>query len=151
MKRERVGKWVLSVLLWFFGGTLYFFSEVIWKTARGRPETISWTMLAVALILCIPLERLGAELPWKLSLPYQATICAAAITAVEFVAGCILNLWLGLGIWDYSEMPYNLCGQICLPFCFVWFVASIFGIVLFDWMRYAVEGGERPHYYLITE
>lgn len=97
MERKRIGKWVLSVLLWFWTGGVYFFGEVIWKTSQGRPETISWTMFALAIILAVPLERFGAELPWGMPLVGQACICAAAITALEFVTGLVLNVWLGLG------------------------------------------------------
>lgn len=144
--RERIGKWVLSILLWFWAGGVYFFAEVIWKTAQGRPETISWTMFALAIILAIPMERFGAELPWEMPLIAQAGISALAVIATEFVAGLILNIALGLGIWDYSNMPGNIMGQICPQFALLWFVVSIIGIVLMDWMRYAVEGGEKPHY-----
>ena len=35
MERKRIGKWVLSVLLWFWTGGVYFFGEVIWKTSQG--------------------------------------------------------------------------------------------------------------------
>lgn len=144
--RERIGKWVLSILLWFWAGGVYFFAEVIWKTAQGRPETISWTMFALAIILAIPMERFGAELPWEMPLIAQAGISALAVIATEFVAGLILNVALGLGIWDYSNMPGNIMGQICPQFALLWFIVSIIGIVLMDWMRYAVEGGEKPHY-----
>lgn len=144
--REHIGKWVLSILLWFWAGGVYFFAEVIWKTAQGRPETISWTMFALAIILAIPMERFGAELPWEMPLIAQAGISALAVIATEFVAGLILNVALGLGIWDYSNMPGNIMGQICPQFALLWFVVSIIGIVLMDWMRYAVEGGEKPHY-----
>ena len=144
--RERIGKWVLSILLWFWAGGVYFFAEVIWKTAQGRPETISWTMFALEIILAIPMERFGAELPWEMPLIAQAGISALAVIATEFVAGLILNVALGLGIWDYSNMPGNIMGQICPQFALLWFVVSIIGIVLMDWMRYAVEGGEKPHY-----
>jgi len=84
--RERVGKWLLSVLLWVWTGTLYFFIEVIWKTSHGRPEMISWTMLLLAIILAVPLERFGAELPWEMPLMVQSAVCGVAITVVEFVA-----------------------------------------------------------------
>ena len=144
--RERIGKWVLSILLWFWAGGVYFFAEVIWKTAQGRPETISWTMFALAIILAIPMERFGAELQWEMPLIAQAGISALAVIATEFVAGLILNVALGLGIWDYSNMPGNIMGQVCPQFALLWFVVSIIGIVLMDWMRYAVEGGEKPHY-----
>lgn len=79
----------------------------------------------------------------------QSVICACGITVVEFVAGLILNIWLGLGVWDYSAMPGNLMGQICPQFFLVWIALSMFGIVMLDWMRYAIEGGEKPHYKFI--
>ena len=109
-------------------------------------ETISWTMFALAIILAVPLERFGAELPWGMPLVGQACICAAAITALEFVTGLVLNVWLGLGVWDYSHLAGNILGQICPQFTLLWLVLSVVGIVILDWMRYAVEGGKKPHY-----
>lgn len=141
-------KAVLSVLLWTWAGAVYFFLEVGWKTLHGAPEAISWTMLLLAIVLVVPLERCGAELPWEMPLFLQAVICGTAITAVELLAGLVLNVGLGLGIWDYSGLPGNLWGQICPQFWALWCVLSAFGIVVLDWMRYAVEGGERPHYTL---
>lgn len=149
MKRERVGKWVLSALLWVWTGGLYFFIEVAWKTFRGRPDTISWTMFALAIILAVPLERFGAEMEWETPFWCQVTVCALGVTAMEFVAGLILNRWLGLGVWDYSHMAGNLLGQICPQFFLIWVVLSAVGIIMLDWMRYAVEGGEKPHYKII--
>lgn len=149
MDRNKAAKWTLSLLLWTWAGTLYFFGEVAWKALQGRPETISWTMLALAIVLAIPLERFGAELPWTMPLALQAAICAAAITATEFAAGCLLNLWLRLDIWDYSHLPGNLLGQICPQFSLLWLALSLLGIVLLDWMRYAIEGGDKPRYRLI--
>ena len=35
MERKRIGKWVLSVLLWFWTGGVYFFGEVIWEDFSG--------------------------------------------------------------------------------------------------------------------
>ena len=145
---SKPGERVLSVLLWFFGGTLYFLLEVAYKTATGHQERISWTMLVLAVVLCVPVERAGAELPWECPLWLQAAVCAALVTLVEFCAGCMLNLWIGLDIWDYSDIPFNLLGQICLPFSLVWLVLCFLFIVVFDWMRYAVIGGDKPTYFL---
>lgn len=143
---SRAGRWVLSILLWFWGGTVYYLLEVVYKTATGHPERISWTMLVVVILLTVPVERCGAELPWSCPLWLQAAACAALVTVVELVAGLILNVWLGLGVWDYSQFPGNLWGQICPQFAAVWWVICLVFIPVFDWMRWAVEGGERPHY-----
>lgn len=146
--RRSIGKWFLSILLWVWTGTLYFFIEVMWKSAHGKPESISWTMLLLAMILAIPLERFGAELPWEMPLSLQAVICGTAITVTEFLAGLVLNVWLKMGVWDYSQMKYNILGQVCPQFLLIWVVLAAVGIVMLDWMRYAIEGGKRPHYSL---
>lgn len=146
---SRAGRWVLSMLLWTWGGTVYYFLEVVWKLLREEPERISWTMLVVAVILCIPVERCGAELPWSCPLWLQALACAALVTAVELVAGVVINLWLGLGVWDYSHLPGNLWGQICPQFSALWWGLCLVFIPIFDWLRWAVENAkseEKPHY-----
>ena len=145
---SKSGERVLSVLLWFFGGTLYFLLEVAYKTATGSPERISWTMLVLAVVLCVPVERAGEEWPWECPLWLQALCCAALVTLVEFVAGLVLNLWLVLDIWDYSDTPFNLLGQICLPFSLAWWVLCFAFIPVFDCRRWAVIGGEKPKYYI---
>lgn len=143
---SRAGRWVLSMLLWTWGGIVYYFLEVIWKLLREEPERISWTMLVVAVILCVPVERCGAELPWSCPLWLQGLACAALVTAVELVAGLILNVWLCLGVWDYSHLPGNLWGQICPQFAAVWWGLCLMFIPVFDWLRWTVEGGTKPVY-----
>lgn len=140
---------ILSMLLWTWGGAVYYMLEVIYKTATGNPERIHWSMLVVAVFLSMVIERCGAECPWEWSLPLQALVCTVLITAVEFVAGLVLNVWLGLGIWDYSNLPLNFMGQICLWYSALWFVLSLVFIPVFDWLRYLVQGGERPRYSLL--
>lgn len=146
MKKYKLSNFLLSWLLWTWGGTLYFFMEVIYKTLKGKPESISWTMLLVAFLLCIPLERFGAELPWEMPMIFQTLICGVAITIVELIAGIIINIILGMNVWDYSNLPFNFLGQICLSFSLLWCVLSYFGIKIFDWIRYTIIGGIRPQY-----
>lgn len=50
---------------------------------------------------------------------------AIAVTVVEFVIGCVVNLMLGWHVWDYSSMPFSLMGQVCLGFCGLWFLLCI--------------------------
>ena len=142
----KLSNFLLSMLMWTWGGTLYFFMEVVYKTLTGNPDHISWTMIIVAFILCIPLERFGDELPWEMPMILQTIICAVAITITELISGLILNVWFGLHVWDYSELPFNFMGQICLQFSLLWVVLSFFGIKAFDWIRYTIVGGIRPQY-----
>ena len=105
-----------------------------------------WLVLAV--LLTIPVERCGEQLHWGVPLWLQALACAALVTAAELAAGLILNVWLGLGVWDYSDLPGNFMGQICPQFAAIWFGLCLVFIPAFDWMRWSVEGGQRPKYYL---
>ena len=143
----RAGRWVLSMLLWTWGGTVYFLIEVVYKTATVHPERISWTMLVLAIVLTVPVERCGAQLPWTCPLWLQGLACAALVTAVELAAGVVLNLWLGLGVWDYADLPGNLWGQICPQFAVVWWALCLGFIPAFDWLRWSIEGGEKPNYH----
>ena len=50
--------------------------------------------------------------PWDFGLLWQSLIGSVIITACEFITGVIVNIWLGLGVWDYSTLPFNILGQI---------------------------------------
>lgn len=43
-------------------------------------------------------------------------------------------------------MPFNLWGQICLPFSVLWVFLAGIAVVLDDWLRYWLFREERPHY-----
>ena len=87
-------------------------------------------------------------LSWETPIWLQAVFGSAIITCFEFMAGCILNLWLDLGIWDYSQMPFNIMGQICLAFSIAWIGLSVLAIVLDDYLRYWFFHEEKPRYKL---
>ena len=59
---------------------------------------------------------------------FLAAIGALMVTAVEFITGCIVNLWLKKKVWDYSKMPFNILGQICPVFTLLWGLLSLFAI-----------------------
>ena len=68
---------------------------------------------------------------------------------VSFISiGLILNIWLHLGIWDYSHMPLNVLGQICLPFTLIWCILSLVAIILDDYIRFWFFNEEKPNYKL---
>ena len=67
----------------------------------------------------------------------------------ELFTGCIVNLWLGWGVWDYSSLPMNLRGQICLPYCLLFLPLCLLAIIIDDYIRYWVFHEEKPHYKII--
>lgn len=85
---------------------------------------------------------------WDMPLYKQMLIGAMIITTLEFIAGIIVNIILEWNVWDYSNVPFNILGQICIPFCIIWFFLSLSAIVLDDYLRYWLFGEEKPHYIL---
>ena len=132
--------WQGHLVRWLFGGVLYGVLEVLW---RGHTH---WTMMALAALLCVPLDVANEHMPWSLPLTVQAALGGLAITAGELAAGLILNVWLGLGVWDYTGQWGNLWGQVCPLYTALWCLLAGPVIVGFDWLDYWLCGGERPGY-----
>ena len=107
-----------SVLSFFVGGILYACIEI---AVRGWTH---WSMAVCGGLCLVGIYHVNRLLR-RHSILLRALCGAGIITAVEFAAGCILNLWLGLDIWDYRHYTLNLLGQICPYMSFGWFLLSI--------------------------
>lgn len=129
------------VILFLIGGLAYCGIEILW---RGHTH---WTMGVLGGFCFVIIGGLNNYIPWEMKLWKQAVTGSLVVTSCEFIAGIILNLFLGLHIWDYSNMPFNLLGQICLPFTVLWFFLSIVCIFVDDWLRYTLFYEEKPKYY----
>lgn len=80
---------------------------------------------------------------------WQQTIIGTPIALlIEFISGLFLNCYLHLNIWDYSNLPFNLYGQVCPQFALIWFIIIPFGIWVDDYFRwvYFKEGYYYPWY-----
>lgn len=128
------------LLLFATGGLLYNVLELVW---RGWSH---WTMFFLGGLCFVSLGMINEVMAWKMPLWQQVIIGACIITGLEFITGCIVNLWLGWAVWDYSRMPGNILGQICPQFFILWIPVSLVGIVLDDCLRFWMFGEERPHY-----
>ena len=107
---------LLSALLW--GGFLYGLIEVLY---RGYTHP-SMFLLGGICFLCIGGIRrsfLGACAAQKMLL------CAGVVTLLEFLCGMLVNRVLGLGVWDYSAMPLNVMGQVCIPYSAAWCLLAV--------------------------
>lgn len=131
------------IFLWFIGGLIYIGIELAY---RGYSH---WTMFVLGGICFVTLGLINQVIPWEVPLYQQILIGDVIVTALEFITGCIVNIWLGWGIWDYSHLPGNVMGQICPLFCVIWLPVCLAGILLDDWLRYWLFGEDRPHYKII--
>lgn len=120
-------KAVENFVVFLLGGVIYSLIEV---TFRGYTH---WSMtLTGGLCLLIMFRRFTAR-PHE-PLVVKCLFGAITITVLEFIAGCIVNLWLGWGVWDYSGMMFNLFGQICLPFSVLWFFLTVPAVLICNYL-----------------
>lgn len=130
------------VFLFIVGGIAYNIVEILF---RGYTFPSMFILGGLCFVL---IGGINEYYPWTMPLPLQMLISAFIVTTLEFVFGVVLNVWLGLGIWDYSNLPFNLMGQISLIFSIAWFFLSLVGILLDDVLRWVLYNEEKPRYYL---
>ena len=133
------------LVLFLIGATTYYFIEIAW---RGYSH---WTMFILGGICFILLGLINELIPWEMSIIKQGVIGSGIVTMLEFFVGLLVNVYLQWGIWDYSNMPCNICGQVCLPFSLLWILISIVAIILDDFLRYKLFKEDKPHYTLFTK
>jgi len=126
--------------LWLWGGGVYYCIELFY---RGHSHI---SMFAVGGVCFLLLGAINNYLPWRMGLAWQALFGAVIITAVELTAGLIVNVWLGLDVWDYSGLPLNLFGQISLLYSLYWIPLAAVGIFLDDFLRWKLYGEQTPRY-----
>lgn len=132
-----------QIILCIIGGSSYVGIEMLW---RGHSH---WTMFLLG-AMCFAYAGIQNEFTsWDKPLTLQSLQVAVFITVAEFITGCIVNLWLGWSVWDYSGLLFNLLGQICLPFSLLWVILGTAAIILDDYLRYWFFHEEKPHYRLL--
>lgn len=120
------------------GAFIYSTIEVV---ARGFTH---WSMAITGGLCLILLYEVFTRMPF-LPLWKKCLLGSLIITALEFIAGNIVNITLGLNVWDYSHIPLNLFGQVCLPFTFLWFLLCIPAKMICEGLdRIAFNHSRRP-------
>jgi len=119
--RKPISSFFPSFLL---GATLYPIIELLF---RGRTH-ISMSILGGICSLAIALvDRALGKRKWV----RKAFLSSLIILQLEFIAGVILNLRYQMNVWDYSDEPFQLAGQICLRFWIYWFLLSLIAMAAF--------------------
>ena len=113
-----------NFILFLFGAISYVIIELLW---RGHTH-FSMFILGGLCFLLVGLINEKRKIP----LISQMVIGAGIITLLEFICGYIVNIRLGLNVWNYADMPFNIMGQICLPYTLAWFVLSGVCVVVDD-------------------
>ena len=127
-------------LLFCYGGFLYYLVEVLW---RGYSH---WSMYMLG-GLCFLYAGVQNEFTsWEQPLWLQVLKVDIFVLISEFLTGCVVNLWLGWNVWDYSSLPFNILGQSCPQFALLFLPLCLLAIVLDDYIRYYAFKEEKPYY-----
>jgi len=71
----------------------------------------------VAVLVCLS--------PFEGNLPMLYAGSVVLTTALELVTGFLMEKLFHQRWWDYSKMPLNLGGYVCLPFSLIWGAACV--------------------------
>jgi len=127
---------ILKILsIWFLMGMVYFVIEGIWRIPKGGYANISMLFVGG---LCGLLIGSVNQFPkfYNISVWKQAIIGTIIVLVVEYISGYVLNIKMSLDIWDYSDMYFNINGQICLEFGLLWLLLMPAAIWLEDFIRF---------------
>ena len=109
--------YLLYGAMFLFGGDVYCIIELLYRQ-RTHYSMFFCAGFAVMLLYYIYTAK---QMPVFLF----ALVGAAIITLLELIFGIVFNMLLGMSVWDYSAVPLNILGQICLPFSAIWYAFSI--------------------------
>jgi uncharacterized membrane protein len=115
------------------GGASYIIIELLW---RGGTH---WSMFALGGVCFLAISGISDALGSRAPAAAVMLASAVVVTALELVFGYVLNIRLRLGVWDYSDVPYNIMGQICPKYTALWFVLSYFCIKLSSGIKKAMN------------
>ncbi|MBQ8858536.1 MAG: hypothetical protein IJ012_01935 [Clostridia bacterium] len=123
-----------AALAFVFGAVLYPSLEVLW---RGYSH---YSMALAGGVACLLLYGLSALYP-SLSRVARAAIGGGLILLVEFTFGVVFNIFLGMGVWDYTGKPFAILGQVCPTYALLWCALGYLFAALFDRVRKEMAEG----------
>ena len=98
----------------------YFCYSLVEIVMRGYTH---WTMCLTGGFVMSVLYALNSRR--TMTLIRSCALGSLLITAIELTVGIFDNIIMHWNVWDYSNMPFNFMGQICIPFSAFWFVLCI--------------------------
>ena len=114
---KKIAKYLVLAIIGFF---LYTSIEMLW---RGHTYAAMGAAGALSLVIIYRVHFAFDSLP----IGVRCLVDAALITLVEYAFGFVFNIILRRGMWDYSNMPLNVYGQICPLYFALWYLLCIPG------------------------
>ena len=109
------------IILFFTGGCVYVLMELMYRKKSHVSMFIDGGIcLYIIDLLCNRVKKTG-----KMSLYKRGVLSTAVITGIELITGFIVNRKMKLKVWDYSKLPLNFKGQICIGYSVLWYILSL--------------------------
>ena len=83
-----------------------------------------WSMMLTGGACVLTIYYINIEFP-RAPLLLRALGGTFIIGFFELMVGLVVNIWFEWDIWDYSDVPGNILGQICPLFSGAWFLLSL--------------------------
>lgn len=134
--KKRVGRFLI---LWLLLGVAYSQLELFFR---------GFTYVQMTFIggLCGALIGLLDAHPayYNRTMFQQCVLGTLIVLLIEYISGYLFNIKLGMDIWDYTCLPCNLRGQICLPTAVIWFFICPLAVWLDDYLRFRLFAERKP-------
>ena len=118
-------------VIWLTGGIVYYFAEILFRGFSHFSMLICGG-LCFLLVGNIGNLILNSKDNIIISIIKIMLIGTMIITTLEYITGMIVNVKYNLKVWDYSDMKYNVNGQICLLYSFFWALISLICVYVYN-------------------
>lgn len=133
---------IKNIILFAVGYCVYIAIEV---TYRGFSYPLMGLCGGLALMI---MDKINDYISWDIDIIIQGSIGSIIITFFELIIGEIsLRTELLPIMWNYSNVPLNFDGVVCVPFSLIWVGLSIIGILIADAINYYIFGESPIPYY----
>ena len=133
---------IKNIILFLVGYCAYIAIEV---TFRGVSYPLMGICAGLAVII---IDKINDYISWDIDIILQGVIGSIVITIFELIIGEIsLRTELLPIMWNYSNVPLNFDGVVCVPFSLIWIGLSIIGILVADTINYYIINIQPCPYY----
>ena len=130
-----------NTILFLIGFCVYITIEVLY---RGFSYPLMGLCAGIAIVI---LDKVNDLISWNVDVLWQCLFGALLITLMELIIGKMFIAGYLPVMWDYSSVPLNYQGIICVPFSVVWMALSFVAIIVADAINYYVFKEKPVPYY----
>lgn len=134
--------YMYSAVQWILIFFIYCFLGWIWECCYVSIRQRHWVNRGYLNGPFLPIYGFGAIIILFLTLPFSGNLAAVfflgmvGATLLEFVTGFVMEQIFKVKYWDYSNMPLNIKGYVCLPATLCW---GIFSVLLVRYIHSPID------------